>query len=251
MGNTPSTPSAVEPALGTIDQVLATAAAANAARQDASVADRPDTTATTSAAAAPSSPARARHAHQLATLEQSQDAHLGARRPVPLVLSGKPAPTAPIALPSPRHAAHHQYGAGFMDRDHGHAHGADAESTGEPSPTAPHSAGAAAARNPALSAAVAAAAAQFGISPFDLVDDDGTDVDENAPVLDPPSLPVHLTKVVLNQARPDEEVVPVPPHVVLNHLYACSIRDGVMAVAITSRYRKKHVTTVYYRPVSI
>ncbi|KAJ3370540.1 hypothetical protein GGF31_004132 [Allomyces arbusculus] len=601
MGNTPSTPSAVEPAPGTFDQAFATAAAANAARQDAYAADRTDATATASAAAS-SSPARARHAHQLATLEQSQDAHLGARRPVPLVLSGKPAPTAPIALPSPRHAAHHhQYGTGFMDRDHGHAHGAGAESTSEPSPTVPHGAGAAAARNPALSAAVAAAAAQFGSSPFvgsplsyassvigpaagtaasaapsairgplpngdvahlvadmtqldlhgqpphqqpppswlappelpsveadlvthntasdtssstgrtptamapesaltaalrqqalapsdplaarptngtthhatsagfpapiripstiqfiadaltdgtsgsgdfvapsavyitgsfnnwqtkvplrrvtggnaaanprqavfsvtlplapgvyrlkfivddewrccrnlptaqdddgtlvnyievaappvpvitqpmgprarastapdvplattlpapilapvrhsptaesmahsvpasrtdpwangaaplsesppgsyttivptprmlsrlasagaaaaaaaasgtsvpvpvleDLVDDDGTDVDENAPMLDPPTLPVHLTKVVLNQARPEEEAVPVPPHVVLNHLYACSIRDGVMAVAITSRYRKKHVTTVYYRPVSI
>jgi len=34
-------------------------------------------------------------------------------------------------------------------------------------------------------------------------------------------------------------VLPVPNHVVLNHLYTLSIRDGVMALGTTSRYRKK------------
>jgi hypothetical protein len=70
-------------------------------------------------------------------------------------------------------------------------------------------------------------------------------------MIDPPALPVHLTKVLLNYVSQDEESIPVPAHVVLNHLYACSIKDGVMAVAVTSRYKHKHVTTVLYRPVPI
>lgn len=75
----------------------------------------------------------------------------------------------------------------------------------------------------------------------------------------PPLLPPLLEKVLLNapplvsEANSAEEdwLVPVPNHVVLNHLYACSIRDGVMAVAGTSRYRQKYVTTIYYKPVVI
>ncbi|CAG8829044.1 14876_t:CDS:2, partial [Racocetra persica] len=58
----------------------------------------------------------------------------------------------------------------------------------------------------------------------------------------PPALPPHLEKVLLNSSavsKEDNSVLPVPNHVVLNHLYACSIRDGVMAVASTARYRKK------------
>lgn len=58
----------------------------------------------------------------------------------------------------------------------------------------------------------------------------------------PPTLPPHLEKVLLNSSavsKEDNSVLPVPNHVVLNHLYACSIRDGVMAVAGTARYRKK------------
>ncbi|KAI8096403.1 uncharacterized protein BX664DRAFT_257039, partial [Halteromyces radiatus] len=58
----------------------------------------------------------------------------------------------------------------------------------------------------------------------------------------PPTLPPHLEKVMLNaQAVSDEDnsVLPVPNHVTLNHLYACSIKDHVMALATTTRYRKK------------
>ena len=57
----------------------------------------------------------------------------------------------------------------------------------------------------------------------------------------PPTLPPHLDNVILNSSmsKEDNRVLPVPNHVVLNHLYACSIRDGVMAVAGTTRYRKK------------
>lgn len=62
----------------------------------------------------------------------------------------------------------------------------------------------------------------------------------------PPSLPAQLQKVLLNSksiTQDDPYILPVPNHVSLNHLYACSIRDGVMAISSTSRYRKK--VTVY------
>ncbi|KAI8061114.1 hypothetical protein BC940DRAFT_137384 [Gongronella butleri] len=68
----------------------------------------------------------------------------------------------------------------------------------------------------------------------------------------PPTLPPHLDKVMMNSqivSEEDNSVLPVPNHVTLNHLYACSIKDQVMALATTTRYRKKYVTTMYYRPV--
>ncbi|KAG1080622.1 hypothetical protein G6F42_023274 [Rhizopus arrhizus] len=68
----------------------------------------------------------------------------------------------------------------------------------------------------------------------------------------PPGLPPHLEKVLLNShtvSEEDNSVLLEPNHVTLNHLYACSIKDNVMALATTSRYRKKYVTTMYYRPV--
>lgn len=46
----------------------------------------------------------------------------------------------------------------------------------------------------------------------------------------------------------DESVLPVPSHVVLHHLGTSAIRDGVLAVADTTRYRQKYITTVYYKP---
>lgn len=58
----------------------------------------------------------------------------------------------------------------------------------------------------------------------------------------PPTLPPHLEKVLLNSSTVSEEdnsVLVEPNHVTLNHLYACSIKDNVMALATTSRYRKK------------
>jgi len=55
-----------------------------------------------------------------------------------------------------------------------------------------------------------------------------------------------LEKVLLNTHHKNEDpskedpmVLPIPNHVVLNHLYTLSIRDGVMALGTTSRYRKK------------
>ncbi|OSD07347.1 carbohydrate-binding module family 48 protein [Trametes coccinea BRFM310] len=64
----------------------------------------------------------------------------------------------------------------------------------------------------------------------------------------------------LTQARPldgpglsdDASVLPVPSHVVLHHLSTSAIRNGVLAVANTTRYRKKrfeqYITTIYYKP---
>ncbi|KAJ3279745.1 hypothetical protein HK104_001184 [Borealophlyctis nickersoniae] len=72
------------------------------------------------------------------------------------------------------------------------------------------------------------------------------------PTEPPPHLPPHLERVLLNSnviSKEDPSVLPVPNHVTLNHLYACSIRDGVMALACTTRYKKKYVTTVLYKPV--
>ncbi|KAF9262952.1 hypothetical protein L218DRAFT_1000180 [Marasmius fiardii PR-910] len=46
----------------------------------------------------------------------------------------------------------------------------------------------------------------------------------------------------------DCSVLPVPSHVVLHHLTTSAIKHGVLAVAQTGRYRKKFVTTVYYKP---
>lgn len=46
----------------------------------------------------------------------------------------------------------------------------------------------------------------------------------------------------------DGSVLPVPSHVVLHHLGTSAIRNGVLAVADTVRYRKKYITTIYYKP---
>lgn len=67
----------------------------------------------------------------------------------------------------------------------------------------------------------------------------------------PPSLPPHLEKVILNtsnERKDDHSVLPQPNHVMLNHLAASSIRNGVLAVSASTRYRKKYVTTILYRP---
>ncbi|KAL1915619.1 uncharacterized protein VTP21DRAFT_6378 [Calcarisporiella thermophila] len=89
----------------------------------------------------------------------------------------------------------------------------------------------------------------------------------------PTSLPRHFEKVMLNkhtfknhsnrddveEERVDSEgeteerdasVLPVPAHVTLNHLYTSSVRDGVVALGMTVRYHRKHITTMYYRPLN-
>ncbi|KAJ6264823.1 hypothetical protein Dda_0975 [Drechslerella dactyloides] len=61
----------------------------------------------------------------------------------------------------------------------------------------------------------------------------------------PPSLPMILSKVILNGAntiRDDSSVLPIPNHVVLNHLATSSIRNQVLAISATTRYKKKVAT---------
>lgn len=70
------------------------------------------------------------------------------------------------------------------------------------------------------------------------------------PTVQPPALPPHLEKVILNtsnEKKDDHSVLPQPNHVMLNHLAASSIRTGVLAVSATTRYRRKYVTTILYR----
>ncbi|KTW27369.1 hypothetical protein T552_02348 [Pneumocystis carinii B80] len=70
----------------------------------------------------------------------------------------------------------------------------------------------------------------------------------------PPSLPPHLEKVILNSnstMKDDQSVLPNPNHVVLNHLAASSIRNGVFAVSVTTRFRHKYVTTILYKSINV
>ena len=58
----------------------------------------------------------------------------------------------------------------------------------------------------------------------------------------PPSLPMMLQKVILNTnstMKDDASVLGIPNHVVLNHLATSSIKNQVLAVSATTRYRKK------------
>ncbi|OAD62426.1 5'-AMP-activated protein kinase subunit beta-1 [Eufriesea mexicana] len=71
-------------------------------------------------------------------------------------------------------------------------------------------------------------------------------------VAGPPILPPHLLQVILNKDTPlscEPTLLPEPNHVMLNHLYALSIKDSVMVLSATHRYRKKYVTTLLYKPI--
>ncbi|XP_067938414.1 5'-AMP-activated protein kinase subunit beta-2-like isoform X1 [Watersipora subatra] len=68
----------------------------------------------------------------------------------------------------------------------------------------------------------------------------------------PPILPPHLLQVILNKdvsEHLEPGMLPEPNHVMLNHLYALSIKDGVMVLSDTSRYKQKFVTTLLYKPI--
>lgn len=86
-------------------------------------------------------------------------------------------------------------------------------------------------------------------------DPDGEIFTHNMPDLDeytkdPPPLPPHLRHIILNKPPQlqDTAALPVPQHVALNHLYCTAIRDNMMVLGITQRFRTKFVTTVYYAP---
>ncbi|OBZ71196.1 SNF1 protein kinase subunit beta-2 [Grifola frondosa] len=103
----------------------------------------------------------------------------------------------------------------------------------------------------------------------------GTDVSSTTLASQVPSGPSTPPATSTSVARPldapgladDASVLPVPSHVVLHHLSTSAIRNGVLAVANTTRYRKKvckhrsqsatnltclyseqYITTVYYKP---
>lgn len=86
----------------------------------------------------------------------------------------------------------------------------------------------------------------------------------------PPTLPGFLGKPILNAATPmkdDNSVLTMPNHTVLNHLATSSIKNNVLAVSATTRYKRKvslivikpannaltavqYVTTIMYKPTS-
>jgi len=67
---------------------------------------------------------------------------------------------------------------------------------------------------------------------------------------EPPPLPPHLRHIILNKAPSltDTAALPVPQHVALNHMYCTAIKDNMMVLGVTQRYKTKFVTTVYYSP---
>lgn len=86
----------------------------------------------------------------------------------------------------------------------------------------------------------------------------------------PPIIPPHLLHYTLNKkpVRPlitgrhnmpigvrqypainYEHLLPKPCHTLLNHLYAMSLKEDMMTLSTTQRYREKYVTTIFYRPV--
>jgi hypothetical protein len=80
---------------------------------------------------------------------------------------------------------------------------------------------------------------------MDLPEDDprcqqAVNVIEN--VQGPPSLPLFLGRSILNGTLPmkdDSSVLTLPNHTVLNHLATSSIKNGVLATSVTTRYKKK------------
>lgn len=58
----------------------------------------------------------------------------------------------------------------------------------------------------------------------------------------PPTLPPFLGKSILNGTTPmkdDASVLIIPSHTVLNHLSTSSIKNDVLATALTTRYKRK------------
>jgi hypothetical protein len=58
----------------------------------------------------------------------------------------------------------------------------------------------------------------------------------------PPGLPMFLGRSILNGILPvkdDNSVLTLPNHTVLNHLMTSSVKNGVLATSVTTRYKKK------------
>ena len=75
----------------------------------------------------------------------------------------------------------------------------------------------------------------------------------------PPIIPPHLIHYMLNKKPVRsmhthinyEHLLPKPCHTWLNHLYAMSLKEDMMTLSTTQRYRQKYVTTIFYRPIEI
>lgn len=72
--------------------------------------------------------------------------------------------------------------------------------------------------------------------------------------LSAPQLPPHLENVILNNFNSQDKdnnsgVLPIPNHVVLNHLATTSVKHNTLAVASVIRYKRKYVTQVLYAPL--
>jgi 5'-AMP-activated protein kinase regulatory beta subunit len=96
-----------------------------------------------------------------------------------------------------------------------------------------------------------------GVEVDPTLDKDGEVFTHNMPDMDdytkePPPLPPHLRHIILNKPPQlqDTAALPVPQHVALNHLYCTAIKDNMMVLGITQRFKTKFVTTVYYSPCS-
>ncbi|GAA5832035.1 hypothetical protein JCM3766R1_003695 [Sporobolomyces carnicolor] len=73
----------------------------------------------------------------------------------------------------------------------------------------------------------------------------------------PPTLPAQLEKGPLNHAAyvtmgsgDDNSILPKPDHSVINHLAASPIKGGFLSVGVTTRYKRKFVTIVYYKALA-
>ena len=93
------------------------------------------------------------------------------------------------------------------------------------------------------------------VAPYTFYDPDGETFTHTMPDLDdytkdPRPLPLHLRHIILNKPPQllDTAALPVPQHVALNHLYCTAIKDNMMVLGITQRFKTKFVTTVYYSP---
>ncbi|AMD22446.1 HGR107Wp [Eremothecium sinecaudum] len=80
---------------------------------------------------------------------------------------------------------------------------------------------------------------------------------QNFAWLTPPQLPPHLEHVILNMYNKTAEganentsgALPIPNHVVLNHLATSSIKHNTLCVASTVRYKRKYATQILYAPL--
>ncbi|GAA96131.1 hypothetical protein E5Q_02792 [Mixia osmundae IAM 14324] len=75
-------------------------------------------------------------------------------------------------------------------------------------------------------------------------------------LVQPPALPAQLERGVLNSTAlvpqgsgDDPMILPKPDHSVIDHLAASPIKQGLLCVGITKRYKRKYVTTVFYKPI--